>query len=158
MRSFDALKLFAAQLERNIRGNTFKTKVVIAPTAVEEKGVVIKLALLKSTPDNARKARFATRTLRIRVSVQGAIESLTGLEQVCDAIERLDSYLAAPQLHLKELGETTSGMTGEISIAGTRVIQRLSEEDSFVDSPDSTALVSADDDRIVLLTIPAEVS
>ena len=47
-------------------------------------------------------------------------------------------------------------MTGEVSIANTRIMQRLSQEDSFVDSPDSTELVNADDDRIVLITIPQE--
>ncbi len=154
MRTYEALKLFASQLERNIAGDSFKTKVVITPSSLKEKGVIIALSLLKSVPDNARLGKYTSRTLRIKVAVQGSLESQTGLEQACEAIESLDEYLSTPQLHLTEWKETAEAMGSEVAIPNTRIVQRISAEDSFVDSPDSTELQYADDDRIVLITIP----
>lgn len=154
MKTYDALTLFKEQLERNVLGTAFKTKVVVTPTSLKEKGLVIAVSLLKSIPENMRMGRYTTRTVRVKVAVQGSLESLTGLEQACEAIERLDEYLSTPNLHLKEWKETDEAMGSEVSIPNTRIIQRLSAEDSFVDSPDSTELQYADDDRIVLITIP----
>lgn len=154
MRTYETLKLFASQLERNIAGDSFKTKVVITPASLKEKGVIIALSLLKSVPDNARLGKFTSRTLRVKVAVQGSLESQTGLEQACDLIESLDEYLSTPQLHLKAWKETDNAMGGEIPLANTRIIQKISAEDSFVGSPDSTEIQYADDDRIVLITIP----
>ena len=154
MRTYEALKLFASQLERNIAGDSFKTKVVITPSSLKEKGVIIALSLLKSVPDNARLGKYTSRTLRIKVAVQGSLESQTGLEQACDLIESLDEYLSTPNLHLKTWKETDNAMDGEIPLANTRIIQKISAEDSLVDSPDSTEIQYADDDRIVLITIP----
>lgn len=154
MKTYDALKFFTAQLERNIPGTGFKTKVVITPTNLKEKGLVITVSLLKSIPENKRMGRYTTRTVRVKVAVQGSLESQTGLEQACEAIESLDEYLSTPQLHLTEWKETAEAMGSEVAIPNTRIVQRISAEDSFVDSPDSTELQYADDDRIVLITIP----
>lgn len=154
MKTYEALTLFAAQLERNIRGTGFTTKVVVTPSSLREKGLVVAVSLLKTIPENMRLGRYTTRTVRVRVAVQGSLESQTGLEQACEAIERLDEYLSTPQLHLKEWKETAEAMGSEVAIPNTRIVQRLSAEDSFVDTPDSTEVHYADDDRIVLITIP----
>lgn len=154
MKTYRALTLFKEQLERNISGKTFRQKVVITPTSLKEKGVVVTVSLLKSVPDDARMTKFSTRTVKVRVAVQGSLESQTGLEQACEAIESLDEYLSQPNLHLKEWKETDEAMESEVSIPNTRIIQKISAEDSFVGSPDSTELQYADDDRIVLITIP----
>jgi hypothetical protein len=144
--SFEALGLFAKQLERHIGGDSFHTKVVVTPSSVNEKGVVIKVSLLKTfTSDKPATARF-TRTLRLRVSVAGSAQSMTGLQQASEAIEAIDGYLTSGNLRL----ETAEGE----GIPNTRILQQISEEDSFMDSPDSTSVQDVQDDRIVIITIP----
>jgi hypothetical protein len=146
LNSFDALNAFAAQLERRVGGEGFHTKVVVTPSSVNEKGVVIKVSLLKTFIQSEPPAERSSRTLRLRVSVAGAAESMTGLKQATEAIEALDDYLLSSNLRL----ETEDGS----GVPNSRIIQAISEEDSFVDSPDSTAVQDVQDDRIVLITIP----
>jgi len=146
LNSFETLNLFAKQLERHIGGKDFHTKVVITPSSVNEKGVVIKVSLLKTLVQTNPPAAQASRTLRIRVSVAGTAESMTGLRQTLEAIEAIDSYLISPNLRL----ETEYG-TG---VPNSRIIQTISEEDSFIDNPDSISVQDVQDDRIVIITIP----
>jgi hypothetical protein len=92
----------------------------------------------------------ASRMLRVRVSVAGTAESLTGLEQALDAIEALDRYLVSPNLRLEvETGEGTIA-----ALPNSRIVQDISQEDSFFDSPDSTESQDIQDDRIVTITMP----
>ena len=149
LNSFDALNAFAAQLQRHIADDKFKTKVVITPSSVNEKGLVIKISLLKTFLQGEPKAIRASRMLRVRVSVAGAAESRTGLEQALTAIEALDRFLASDGLRL----EVTDG--GKIrGVPNSRIIQSITQEDSFMDSPDSTSVQDVQDDRIVTITIP----
>src|SRR5215471_8388197 len=101
--SYEALCAFAKQLERNIGGDGLKsegfhTKVVVTPSSVNEKGVVIKVSLLKTFVQATSPAAHSSRTLRIRVSVAGTAESMTGLKQAVEAIEAVDRYLLSPNL------------------------------------------------------------
>jgi hypothetical protein len=146
LNSFDALNAFAKQLERHIGGEGFHTKVVVTPSSVNEKGVVIKVTLLKTFIQPEPPAGRFTRTLRVRVSVAGTLESMTGLQQATEAIEALDNYLLSANLRL----ETEDGS----GLPNSRILQKLSQEDSFVDNPDSIAVQDAQDDRIVIITIP----
>jgi hypothetical protein len=150
LNSFNALLAFAAQLERHVVSEQFHTKVVITPSSVDEKGMVIKVSLLKSFIRAVPPSSRAARTLRIRVSVAGTAESMTGMEQALDAIEALDRYLASPGLRL-EAGPAEGAAA---AIPDTRIIQTVSGEDSFFDSPDSTEVQEIQDDRIVTITIP----
>jgi hypothetical protein len=150
LNSFEALNAFAAQLERHIADSRFHTKVVVTPSSVDEKGLVIKVSLLKSFIQTEPKAIHASRMLRVRVSVAGTAESMTGLQQALCAIEALDRYLVTPNLRLE-----WESATGDIvSVANSRIIQAISQEDSFIDSPDSTKVQDVQDDRIVTITIP----
>jgi hypothetical protein len=146
LNSFEALNAFAKQLERNIGGAGFHTKVVVTPSSVNEKGVVIKVSLLKTFVRSEPHAARFSRTLRARVSVAGTAESMTGLKQAIEAIEAVDSYLMSDNLRL----ETEDG----VGIPNSRIRQTISEEDSFIDSPDSIAVQDVQDDRIVTITIP----
>ena len=75
---------------------------------------------------------------------------MTGLQQAITAIEALDRYLSNWNLRLEVPDEN-----GKIKyIANSRIIQAISQEDSFIDSPDSTAVQDVQDDRIVTITIP----
>ena len=150
LNSFEALNAFAAQLERRVVSDKFHTKVVVTPSAVDEKGMVIKVSLLKSFIQTAPRTVHASRMLRVRVSVAGTAESMTGLEQALCAIEALDRYFVSPGLRLE-------AETGDGNIAGvpdSRIIQTISQEDSFIDDPDSTEVQDVQDDRIVTITIP----
>jgi len=146
LNSFDTLNAFAKQLERHIGGEGFHTKVVVTPSSVNEKGVVIKVTLLKTFVESIPPAAKASRTLRVRVSVAGTAESMTGLKQALEAIEAIDSYLLSPDLRL----ETED----EIGVPNSRITQLISQEDSFIDSPDSIEVQDVQDDRIVIITIP----
>ena len=143
---FDALNAFAKQLERHIGGEGFHTKVVVTPSSVNEKGVVIKVSLLKTFIEAVPAAARSSRTLRVRVSVAGTAESVTGLKQAVEAIEAVDRYMLTPGLRL----ETGDGK----GVPDSRIIQTISPEDGFIDSPDSTAVQDVQDDRIVTITIP----
>jgi len=146
LNSFEALNAFAKQLERNIGGNGFHTKVVVTPSSVNEKGVVIKVSLLKTFVQSEPLAARYSRTLRVRVSVAGTAESMTGLKQAVEAIEAVDRFLMSDNLRLeKEFA---------LGVPNSRIIQVISQEDSFIDNPDSIAVQDVQDDRIVLITIP----
>ena len=148
--SFEALSAFAQQLQRHIGGSEFRTKVVLTPAPVNETGVVIKVSLLKTFIESRPQAARSSRTLRIRVSVAGTAESMTGLKQALCAIEAIDRYLASDGLRLEAADET-----GKIrGVANSRIIQAISQEDSFFDTPDSAAVQDIQDDRIVIITIP----
>ena len=146
LNSFDALNMFAKQLERHIGGEGFHTKIVVTPSSVNEKGVVIKVSLLKTFVQSEPPAARASRTLRLRVSVDGTAESMTGLKQATEAIEAVDNYLMSNNLRLES--EDGSG------VPNSRILQTVSQEDSFVDSPDSITVQDVQDDRIVIITIP----
>jgi hypothetical protein len=146
LNSFEALNAFAAQLERHIVSDTFHTKVVVTPSPVDEQGMVIKVSLLKSFIQTVPRMIHASRMLRVRVSVAGTAESMTGLAQALDAVEALDRYFVSPDLRLET--ETGAG------VPGSRIIQAISQEDSFIDNPDSTEVQDIEDDRIVTITIP----
>lgn len=159
MTSFDAMNLFAEQLKRNVaNGKNYKTKVVVTPSSISEKGVVLKVSLLKTVPDQTYQAKSKQRTVRLRVQVAGRAESQTGLKQAVELIENLDKYLMLENLRLEEdkTVESSNGMQSFVKIPNTRITQTLSPEDSFIDSPDSTSVQDVEDNRIIDITIPME--
>jgi hypothetical protein len=151
LNSFEALNAFAAQLERHVKGG-FHTKVTVTPSQKKKKGMSIKVSLLKSYIQTDPRGICASRTLRIRVSVAGTAESTAGLEQALEAIEALDRYLISPNLRLEAADAANAGAVTKVP--NSRIIQAISQEDSFIDSPDSTAVQEVQDDRIVIITIP----
>lgn len=157
MTSFDAMQLFADQLKRNvINGKKYKTKVVVTPSSVSEKGVILKVSLLKTVPDKTYQAKTKQRTVRLRVQVAGRAESQTGLQQAVELIENLDKYLESENLRLEESIKAANGMQSFAKIPNTRITQTLSPEDSFIDSPDSTSVQDVEDNRTIEITIPME--
>ena len=145
MKTIDALNFFIAQLSRGISLGDDKTKVVLTPSSIAEKGLVIKVGL-KKTYLSAQTQVRSTRMLKIRIAVAGSIESITGLSQAVNAIEAIDTYLEKPRNLENESGEP---------IADTRILQTVFQEDSFIDSPDSTDVQDALDERLITITIPA---
>lgn len=154
MTSFNALRLFQEQLSRLTGGSRFKMKVVLTPSSVKEAGLTIRLAILKSAKDTSTKAAKSTRTLKIRLNVSGQLESLTGLEQALEAIEKLDAYFATEDLRLEETVEGENSMQAVRKVANTRIRQVTSPDDSFIDSPDSVAVQDIEDVRYIYITIP----
>jgi hypothetical protein len=148
--------MFAAQLERHIASDAFYTKVVISPSPVNEKGLVVKVSALKSFLQGEPKGVRASRMIRVRVSVCGTAESMTGLEQALDAIEALDGYLTRPGLRLEVPNTDPQSEPAYLPLANSRIIQAISQEDSFIDNPDSPKIQDVQDDRIITITIPAE--
>ena len=143
MKTYEVLNLFAQQLETAVQ-----EKVVVTPSSVDEKGVIIKVSLLKTWLPSKPRGTYGTRSARIRVSVSGTAESLTGLELACDAVEKLDDYLVEGSQEIRL--EDAEGR----AIANTRIVTVISEEDSFIDSPDSTAVQDVQDDRICIISFP----
>lgn len=155
MESFDAVVMVADQILRNVaNGKKYKTKVVVTPTAVSEGGVIVKVSALNSTLDTRSQASSKTRTVRVRVSVCGRVESHTGLAQAMELIEKLDRYFNSPEGKRLERSKKDGKNLVFVPVPNTRIIQSLSAEDSFIDSPDSTAVQDIQDDRILTITIP----
>lgn len=153
MKSYDVMTLFAQQLERSIASSDeCKTKVVITPSSVNEKGVVIKVSLLKTFPDKEYQAKSKARSVRLRVSVCGTVESQTGLKMATVLIEKLDDFFEQDSLRLEEIVEGENSMQIIRKIPNTRIAQRISEEDSFLYNPDSTSVQDIQDDRMVTIT------
>ena len=157
MKSYDAMTLFAQQLERSIvSSDECKTKVVITPSSVNEKGVVIKVSLLKTFRDKEYQAKSKARSVRLRVSVCGTVESQTGLKMATVLIEKLDDFFEQDSLRLEEIVEGENSMQIIRKIPNTRIAQRISEEDSFLYNPDSTSVQDIQDDRMVTITFQEE--
>ena len=143
MKSFGVMTLFREQLERALSTQDFSVKVITTPSPVDEKGMIVKVSLLKTY---LRKPS-GERVVRLRVSVCGMAESDQGIKDALTAIERLDNYLAEPV----NLEDATPDHT---KIPDTRVLTQVSEEDSFFDSPDALQVQEVQDDRIVTITVP----
>ena len=121
MKSYDVMTLFAQQLERSIASSDeCKTKVVITPSSVNEKGVVIKVSLLKTFPDREYQAKSNARTVRLRVSVSGTVESQTGLKMATELIENLMIFLSRTICVWKKLWKelTPCRQSGKFQIQG----------------------------------------
>jgi len=140
MNSFDAMTCFTEQIRKAISGNGFNAKVITTPSPVDEKGMVVKVSMLKTY-----KAKPG-RNVRLRVSVCGAAESDQGIKDALTAIERIDDYLENTR-HLEDLEGC--------KIANSRIIQAVTEEDSFFTSPDDLQVQEVEDNRIVTITIPS---
>lgn len=157
MKSYDVMTLFAQQLERSIASSDeCKTKVVITPSSVNEKGVVIKVSLLKTFPDKEYQAKSKARSVRLRVSVCGTVESQTGLKMATVLIEKLDDFFEQDSLRLEEIVEGENSLQSVRMIPNTRITQQISKEDSFFSNPDSTDVQDVQDDRTVIITVPEE--
>lgn len=157
MKSYDVMTLFAQQLERSIASSDeCKTKVVITPSSVNEKGVVIKVSLLKTFPDKEYQAKSKARSVRLRVSVYGTVESQTGLKMATGLIEKLDDFFEQDSLRLEEIVEGENSMQIIRKIPNTRISQKISIDDSFFSNPDSTDVQDVQDDRTVIITVPEE--
>lgn len=151
MRAYEVTGLFASQLQRRIADadSKFKTKVVVTPSSVDERGVVIKIALLKIMTSDQTEAAKDTNMVRIMVQVSGCAESQTGLEQSCRAIEALNGYFKdAKHLRLEDAGGT--------ALPGTRFVQKITPDDSFIDNPDRTTVQDVQDERIITIYYPEE--
>lgn len=157
MKSYDVMTLFAQQLERSIASSDeCKTKVVITPSSVNEKGVVIKVSLLKTFRDKEYQAKSKARSVRLRVSVCGTVESQTGLKMATVLIEKLDDFFEQDNLRLEEIVEGENSLQSVRKIPNTRITHRISKEDSFFSNPDSTDVQDVQDDRTVIITVPEE--
>lgn len=157
MKSYDVMTLFAQQLERSIASSDeCKTKVVITPSSVNEKGVVIKVSLLKTFPDKEYQAKSKARSVRLRVSVCGTVESHIGLKMATELIEKLDDFFEQDNLRLEEIVEGANSMQTIRKIPNTRIKHQISKEDSFFSNPDSTDVQDVQDDRTVIITVPEE--
>ena len=147
MNSRNAIELFIMQLKRNVILKESKLKVVLLPSSVKEDGLIITIAPRKTFLDTRTKGVRATRAVRLRLAVEGAEESHTGLFQALEAIEKLDAWLSFSQ--------NLEGIDGA-GIPNTRITSTASEEDSFLSSPNSIEAQDVLDERIITITIPQE--
>lgn len=138
-KAFDAMNLFAAQLERHIT-----EKVVLLPTALDEAGVTVRVSMRKTYLSNERNAPRKTRVVKMRLAVEGSVEAQEGLKLALNAMEEIDAYLDNIQSIRLEDAEG-------IPIPDTRFTETISEDDSFLPSPDSTNVQDALDERLITL-------
>lgn len=148
MNSFEVMNLFAAQIKRHLPAET-KAKIVITPSSVKEKGVSVRISLLKTSLGMQPPAARNIRTARLRLQVSGTAESATGLKQAVEMIEAVDRYLKEPRTLERE--EKTEEGVKIVPVPNTRILQQVSLEDSFVSSPDSIEVQDVDDNRIITI-------
>lgn len=148
MNSYEVMNLFADQIKRHLPAE-LKTKVITTPSSVKEKGVTVRISLLKTSLGMQPPAARNIRTARLRLQVSGTAESATGLKQAVEMIEAVDRYLKEPRTLERE--EKTEEGVKIIPIPNTRILQQVSQEDSFVSSPDSTEVQDVDDNRIITI-------
>lgn len=148
MNSFEVMNLFAAQIKRHLPAET-KAKIIITPSSVKEKGVTVRISLLKTSLGMQPPAARNIRTARLRLQVSGTAESATGLKQAVEMIEAVDRYLKEPRTLERE--EKTEEGVKIVPVANTRILQQVSLEDSFVSSPDSIEVQDVDDNRIITI-------
>ena len=148
MNSYEVMNLFAAQVKRHLPAET-RAKVIVTPSSVKEKGVTVRISLLKTSLGMQPPAARNIRTARLRLQVSGTAESATGLKQAVEMIEAVDRYLKEPRTLERE--EKTEEGVKIIPVPNTRIIQQVSQEDSFVSSPDSTEVQDVDDNRIITI-------
>lgn len=134
-KSLEAMMLFKAQLQRHTA-----IKIIIAPTSVDEKGVVAKLSLVKNYDQSKRQGTQSI--VKLRLAIEGTAESMKGMDLAMAAIEEINTYLKKPRNLEKEDG---------ICIPNTRITQSLSEDDSVMDNPDGTSVQDVMDERTVYL-------
>ena len=116
---------------------------------MKEKGVTVRISLLKTSLGMQPPAARNIRTARLRLQVSGTAESATGLKQAVEMIEAVDRYLKEPRTLERE--EKTEEGVKIIPVPNTRILQQVSQEDSFVSSPDSTEVQDVDDNRIITI-------
>ncbi len=133
--AYKKLHLLKRQLQRILPG-----KVVIAPTSIKERGVIIKLSMTKTHLHS--RIPQSRQTIIFRLAVEGTVESQTGLEQALRLIEKINTYFAAPCRLQDETGSP---------IPNTRITQELSPDDSFIDNPDGTTVQDVLDERLLIL-------
>lgn len=148
MNSYEVMNLFAAQIKRHLPAET-NAKIIITPSSVKEKGVTVRISLLKTSLGMQPPAARNIRTARLRLQVSGTAESATGLKQAVEMIEAVDRYLKDPRTLERE--EKTEEGVKIIPVPNTRILQQVSQEDSFVSSPDSTEVQDVDDNRIITI-------
>ena len=73
-----------------------------------------------------------------------------------ELIEKLDDFFEQNNLRLEVIVEGTNSMQTIRKIPNTRILQRISPEDSFFSNPDSTDVQDVQDDRTVIITVPEE--
>lgn len=148
MNSYEVMNLFADQIKRHLPAE-LKTKVITTPSSVKDKGVTVRISLLKTSLGMQPPAARNIRTARLRLQVSGTAESATGLKQAVEMIEAVDRYLKEPRTLERE--EKTEEGVKIIPVPNTRILQQVSQEDSFVSSPDSTEVQDVDDNRIITI-------
>lgn len=148
MNSFEVMNLFAAQIKRHLPAET-KAKIIITPSSVKEKGVTVRISLLKTILGMQPPAARNIRTARLSLQVSGTAESATGLKQAVEMIEAVDRYLKEPRTLERE--EKTEEGVKIVPVPNTRILQQVSLEDSFVSSPDSIEVQDVDDNRIITI-------
>jgi hypothetical protein len=133
--ALNAMTLFVAQLARHTA-----IKIVVAPTSIDERGVVAKVSMRKEHEQSRRPT--SKPIIRLRLAIEGTAESQTGLDLALVAIEEINAYLKRP----RNL-EDASG----VPIPNTRITQSIAEDDSMLDSPDGTKVQDVLDERTVTL-------
>jgi hypothetical protein len=77
------MQLFADQLKRNvINGKKYKTKVVVTPSSVSEKGVILKVSLLKTVPDKTYQAKQNKELLDCECKFRGVQKAKQGCSKL----------------------------------------------------------------------------
>lgn len=127
MTFFSALKLFERQIARRT-----ELKVVLAPCPIKDAGPICKVLLRKplrlKDPVTMGSASIEEATIKLAVSIEGSIESETGLKLALDASEALQNFLKDAKRLEDEDGNP---------VAGSAISIKSDVNDSVLEDPES---------------------
>jgi hypothetical protein len=143
MTAIDVAHLFEKQIARRTG-----IKTILAPSSLKESGPHVKVLVRKVLVPARPAAAQGQHELRLYVSLEGKLESDTGLKMALDDCESLAVYiLTTPSLHLED-------ETGK-AIANTLITAKPDENDGLVGDPDDDKVAWADDLIYVSVFYPA---
>ena len=147
MTATEALNYFEAQVKRLIQSNELKIKVVRAPLAIREPGLVIRVLPRKVflTGHTQAERNNGNSALTIALLLSGRIDSDTAMERLLSSSE----FLMQCSLQVHRL-ENTDGET----ILNSRISWSTSSEDAVFEDPADDTVVWAREEWRVVIYLP----
>lgn len=140
MTPYEAIALFSGQIARHTRITT-----ITSPSPLKDPAPHVKVAVRKILRSSRTQASKGSYEIRLFVSVDGMVESDTGLRLAVEACQALVDYLA---------NVTRLEHLDGAAIADTRVTATVNEEDGILEDPDNGNVAWIDDVHFVTLSIP----
>lgn len=141
MSPYDAVVAFSSQVGRHTG-----LSVVVSPSPLRDPAPHAKVAVRKILRSRKTTSSAKEYEIRLFVSVDGRVESETGLKLAVDACQVLVDYLLEVTRLEDELGAV---------IPNTRITVTVNEDDGILEDPENGNVAWVEDIHFVTIWIPA---